>query len=705
MSNNIEKQDDEDTNGITWIKEAIDKGYFKYYEYEDFSNIQEIGCGGFARVYRANWKNSEQFFALKSFLNLNNINGKELVRELRIQKDIHFHENIMELQSLRQNSQLKNYVLVMEYADSGTLKNYLEKNFSKLTWDDKYNMAYQLACAVSCLHNEGMVHRDLHSKNVLIHQNTIKLADFGLSRRINASSISSKQSKLFGIVPYIDPTKFDKQKKYILSKTNDIYSIGVLLWEISSGQPPFCNEDDFALVIAISRGRREIPVPDTPEDYAKVYTECWDSDPDKRQTINQVVERLRALIAKANVTTENYQTANLQSSVSDNGALSISRSLHQNLYQEINKFYKKDIVEKNNFSNVVIGASVKKVEDKTNEVKAAYSKELTEGDTIEWIEKAIYKKYLKYYEYKHFINIKEIRNGDSGKLFRANLNGNLNQYLLKSYFLNNSTVKEIIYELGLYRDVHHNNIINFYGITKKFESDDQGQLENYMLVMEYVDSDSLRNYLKKWFDDLTWDDKYNFAYQMADAISFLHNNEIVHRDLHSGNVLSLNKESDIYSLGVLFWEISSGIPPFSEQNDVMLPYKISQGYREKIVPGTPEDYVNLYTECWDGEPDKRPTASQILARLTIVNKQIYPSSEQNSSSHRGSNKSPANFKDPDLFAITSNDIILWDINVVVNGIAEFVIKITNEGKEPTLRETHILDYLNDHSINLEKMYD
>ena len=52
-------------------------------------------------------------------------------------------------------------MLVMEYADSGSLRNYLKINFNKLTWDDKYLMAHQLACAVSCLHNEGIVHRDL----------------------------------------------------------------------------------------------------------------------------------------------------------------------------------------------------------------------------------------------------------------------------------------------------------------------------------------------------------------------------------------------------------------------------------------------------------------------------------------------------------------------------------------------------------------
>jgi serine/threonine protein kinase len=49
----------------------------------------------------------------------------------------------------------------MEYADGGTLRNYLKKNFNSLTWNDKYQLAYQLACAVSCLHGEGIVHRDL----------------------------------------------------------------------------------------------------------------------------------------------------------------------------------------------------------------------------------------------------------------------------------------------------------------------------------------------------------------------------------------------------------------------------------------------------------------------------------------------------------------------------------------------------------------
>ena len=60
---------------------------------------------------------------------------------------------------------------------------------------------------------------------------------------------------------------------YSLNEKSDIYSVGVLLWEISSGQPPFCNEPyDIGLVMEIIQGYREKPVPNTPEDYVKIYT-------------------------------------------------------------------------------------------------------------------------------------------------------------------------------------------------------------------------------------------------------------------------------------------------------------------------------------------------------------------------------------------------------------------------------------------------
>ncbi|CAB4414960.1 unnamed protein product [Rhizophagus irregularis] len=129
--------------------------------------------------------------------------------------------------------------------------------------------------------------------------------------------------------------------------------------------------------------------------------------------------------------------------------------------------------------------------------------------------------------------------------------------------------------LKLQRDIQfQNNIIKYYGIAKFDPENQNSQSNNFLLVMEYADSGSLKDYLKENFNNLTWNDKYNFAYQLACAVSCLHNEGIVHRDLHSG-----------------------------KQYDIDLALEISQGLREEPAPDTPEDLVEIYTECWNGEPD------------------------------------------------------------------------------------------------------
>uniref|UniRef100_U9USN5 Protein kinase domain-containing protein n=1 Tax=Rhizophagus irregularis (strain DAOM 181602 / DAOM 197198 / MUCL 43194) TaxID=747089 RepID=U9USN5_RHIID len=93
MSNNTELINN--SNECNWIEEAISKKLIKFYEFGQFYNIEEIGSGGFGKVYRADWKDSHKRCALKSFYNLNDATIKAIVREIQHHREVDFYDNVI----------------------------------------------------------------------------------------------------------------------------------------------------------------------------------------------------------------------------------------------------------------------------------------------------------------------------------------------------------------------------------------------------------------------------------------------------------------------------------------------------------------------------------------------------------------------------------------------------------------------------------
>ena len=95
------------------------------------------------------------------------------------------------------------------------------------------------------------------------------MADFGLSKKIAESS--SNSSKILGVLPYVDPKIFG-DKNYKLDKTSDVYSVGVIMWQISSGYPPFNDMESYTQLTLAIQGEREKIIDHTPIEYSDLYT-------------------------------------------------------------------------------------------------------------------------------------------------------------------------------------------------------------------------------------------------------------------------------------------------------------------------------------------------------------------------------------------------------------------------------------------------
>ncbi|KAG9292668.1 hypothetical protein G9A89_008254 [Geosiphon pyriformis] len=299
-------------------------GELNYYEWilwENLSNIKEIGRGGFGIIYKATlidgrinlgsikhygeMEYKREGIGTEVAIKVIKTNSSEVLKELNIQRLIFNNGSsltwISSMYGITQNAETLEYGIVMEFSKLGDMRTYLSTNFYSMSWKDKLEIARDIVIGLDSIHNSGMVHRDLHSGNILQYESAwvnptrTQICDLGLCQPVNTETTTTEEKKIHGVIPYIPPEVLKGEN---FTTAGDIYSYGMLLWELATGKPPFydCKHDQI-LIMAISNGQRpKITTPLIPPCFAKIIVKCWDANPKNRPTAKEVWSKLFRLL-------------------------------------------------------------------------------------------------------------------------------------------------------------------------------------------------------------------------------------------------------------------------------------------------------------------------------------------------------------------------------------------------------------------------
>ena len=242
--------------------------------------LEVIGVGGMAVVYKARCHRLNRLVAIK-------ILKDELSQDKEFRNRFHAegqavamlsHPNIVSVYDVSVGDDAD--YIVMELVDGISLKQYMEKK-GFLNWKETLHFAMQIAKALEHAHSRGIVHRDIKPHNVMVLKNgSVKVTDFGIARVMSNSDTLTKEA--LGSVHYISP---EQAKGGRVDNRSDLYSLGVVMYEMLSGRPPYDGDSPVAVAIQHINGGAPLPTtfnPNIPSGLEQIIMKAMALDPNDR---------------------------------------------------------------------------------------------------------------------------------------------------------------------------------------------------------------------------------------------------------------------------------------------------------------------------------------------------------------------------------------------------------------------------------------
>ncbi len=253
--------------------------------------VSKIGAGGMSDVYKAKDHILGRFVAIKVLRNEFS-EDRSFVAKFRTEAQSAAgleHPNIVNIYDVGSEDGL--YYIVMEYVEGITLKTYIEKK-GQLSFKESVSIAIQVARGIEAAHNKQITHRDIKPQNIIIStEGKVKVTDFGIARAASSNTISSD---VMGSVHYSSP---EQARNGFVDGRSDIYSLGIVMYEMVTGRVPF--DGDTTVAVAIQHLQEEMTppsnyAPNLPISMEKIILKCTQKNPDRRyQTIEELLNDLR----------------------------------------------------------------------------------------------------------------------------------------------------------------------------------------------------------------------------------------------------------------------------------------------------------------------------------------------------------------------------------------------------------------------------